>query len=594
MIVRMMASLVMMGLLAGEWAAPARAETAAILEVGTNAACVYHTIAAAIAAANPGDTIKVQKGVFTETALIVSENLTLTGGYNAALYACLTLTGSGYTTVQQTEPSTSRILSVQGATVNVSWFIFENNADGGGVEVINNGTLNLNHATIRNNTGSWGGGLNVVSATANLTDCDLNDNTATWGGGLSVVSAVANLTDCDLNDNVATSGGGGMDTWGTTPVSTVTLTRVAFRRNSAGTDGGALLIEQGAQVTANDWVAIGIDGSARNRATRNGGGVGILNSGSRLTINASSALSYLSWNAADRHGGGAYVDAGQIVLNGVMDPMFDWRIVLSYNVADFDGNGSGDGGGIYATNGATVQVDSTDVNGNSAQVGGGLYLYSSAATLDGNRIRWNDAVDSGGGLYLWNSDAVTLTRNIIVENTAGYGSGLYIAYSDATFINNAFIYNQVTHADGALRVLSSSPRLTHNTFAYNSVGSAIRIDHLGSDYSSVALTNTIVMSHSTGITVLAGDTARLESTLWYHNTSDVSGAGATTAHNYWGDPLLAGDGYHLQVGSAAIDQGVNAGVATDIDGEPRLGNPDLGADEYIRAQVFLPLVLRNH
>ena len=48
-----------------------------------------------------------------------------------------------------------------------------------------------------------------------------------------------------------------------------------------------------------------------------------------------------------------------------------------------------------------------------------------------------------------------------------------------------------------------------------------------------------------------------------------------------GDPLLAVDGYHLRRGSAAIDAGLDLGVAGDIDNGPRpLGTaPDVGADE---------------
>ncbi len=50
----------------------------------------------------------------------------------------------------------------------------------------------------------------------------------------------------------------------------------------------------------------------------------------------------------------------------------------------------------------------------------------------------------------------------------------------------------------------------------------------------------------------------------------------------FGDPLFAGDGYHLGAGSAALDAGVDVGVTTDIDGEarPQGGSvPDMGADE---------------
>jgi hypothetical protein len=53
--------------------------------------------------------------------------------------------------------------------------------------------------------------------------------------------------------------------------------------------------------------------------------------------------------------------------------------------------------------------------------------------------------------------------------------------------------------------------------------------------------------------------------------------------------------YHLTVGSAAIDAGVDAGVTTDIDGDTRpQGNGyDIGADEFRQWYVYLPLVMKN-
>jgi len=37
---------------------------------------------------------------------------------------------------------------------------------------------------------------------------------------------------------------------------------------------------------------------------------------------------------------------------------------------------------------------------------------------------------------------------------------------------------------------------------------------------------------------------------------------------------------------------LNTGVSTDIDNDPRLGQPDLGADEWV-TRVFLPLALKQ-
>ncbi|NIA09845.1 MAG: hypothetical protein GWP10_08975, partial [Nitrospiraceae bacterium] len=117
------------------------------------------------------------------------------------------------------------------------------------------------------------------------------------------------------------------------------------------------------------------------------------------------------------------------------------------------------------------------------------------------------------------------------------------------------------------------------------------------------LTNTILVSHTVGITVAAGSTATLEGTLWgsgpWANGTDWGGDGAiiTGTVNVWGDPAFvdpdAGD-YHIGPGSAARDAGVDAGVATDIDGDPRPWNlaPDIGADEYVGSlyKLWLPVV----
>jgi hypothetical protein len=108
------------------------------------------------------------------------------------------------------------------------------------------------------------------------------------------------------------------------------------------------------------------------------------------------------------------------------------------------------------------------------------------------------------------------------------------------------------------------------------------------------MTNTIVVSHWVGIAVLPGSSATLNGVLWYGNTSaDSSGSAITITNAVTGDPAFITDGYHIGLGSAAVDAGVDAGVATDVDGAPRIGRPDIGADEAPRV-VYLPLVLRAY
>ena len=123
------------------------------------------------------------------------------------------------------------------------------------------------------------------------------------------------------------------------------------------------------------------------------------------------------------------------------------------------------------------------------------------------------------------------------------------------------------------------------------------------------MTNTILVRNTIGVRVWSDCTATLANTLWgdgiWANTDDwVLQDGTsildTGADNFWEAPAFvdpdAGD-YHIGPTSGAIDRGAYAGMSRDIDDEPRLGVPDLGADEYwapgtIFNYVYLPLVLR--
>jgi uncharacterized repeat protein (TIGR01451 family) len=179
-------------------------------------------------------------------------------------------------------------------------------------------------------------------------------------------------------------------------------------------------------------------------------------------------------------------------------------------------------------------------------------------------VTHNAADDWGGGIALYDSHA-TLINNVVADNQAdGRGSGVY--------------------------VLKCSPRLVHNTIARNDEGegSGVYLDNL-TGQATMALTNTILVSHTAGITVTDGCTATLERTLWgdgaWSNGVDWGGGGHVDASgDVSGAPsFVAPDGgdYHVTAGSAAVDQGLPTWVSTDIDGDSRpIGSgSDLGADE---------------
>jgi hypothetical protein len=77
--------------------------------------------------------------------------------------------------------------------------------------------------------------------------------------------------------------------------------------------------------------------------------------------------------------------------------------------------------------------------------------------------------------------------------------------------------------------------------------------------------------------------------------TDIQG-GYTGTGNLNLDPQFVNAGasnYHLSGTSPAINAGLNLGVSTDLDGNPRNSQPDMGAYEYV-VKIYLPLTLKNH
>lgn len=140
--------------------------------------------------------------------------------------------------------------------------------------------------------------------------------------------------------------------------------------------------------------------------------------------------------------------------------------------------------------------------------------------------------------------------------------------------------------------------MLHTTIARNtgSKGSGVYVTNYGSAFGKAELTNTVLVSHTVGISVTGGNTATVNSILWFGTPILISRAitAAVTVQNQWqGNPAFAADGYHLTAFSAAIDRGVNAGVKSDMDGDPRpvRNGYDLGADEFISARTIVDPVL---
>ena len=375
------------------------------------------------------------------------------------------------------------------------------------------------------------------------------------------------------------------------------------------TAGSISITLDGLRISGGD--ATGLGGRLGGVTTFNVGG-GLYSEGASLTLRDSFVVS----NAAEHEGGGMYVNDGSVILSGTT----------------ISGNVSGDlgfGGGAYLRSGDASLTHNTFTFNSAGQGGGGLYLSSIDATVGGNTFIHNECLwGNGGGLYLHNCQG-TVERNSVLSNTTRYyGGGMRLSSSDASLDGNVIRFNACTHANGSgggmyvnrggptlvnnvvadnrsrragsgILVACASPHLLHNTFARNYDGDGTGLHVTGCSlggpvYSEVALTNTVVVSHTVGITITGGSAVTVHGVLWYSNTlAHVGGAGTVTVSDaITGAPAFVSDGYHLTGGSPAIGNGVDGGVLRDIDTEPRVGVPDLGADEYV-LHIYLPYSLRS-
>jgi hypothetical protein len=281
------------------------------------------------------------------------------------------------------------------------------------------------------------------------------------------------------------------------------------------------------------------------------------------------------------------------------------------------------GGGMYVLGSEAVIVNN-DIFGNSTQHrGGGVYLDSSAVLFKGNEIRNNSTVNKGGGVCSFWSGA-DISNNIFKDNSSGYSGGGLLLYGNGNVVKNNLFENNSAELGGGIYLnyeFGDVPSLVNIVLVRNQApeGSGIWFagdqysedryipaihttlyDNRGGgegiyigEYASMVLTNTIITSHTVGVRVASGSSANLNETLWYANGTDRDGNVIHT-NDYIGDPAFAHDGYHLTLYSPAINQGIDAGVAVDIDGDkrPLQGGFDLGADEFM-GKIYLPMLMKG-
>jgi hypothetical protein len=364
-----------------------------------------------------------------------------------------------------------------------------------------------------------------------------------------------------------------------------------------------------------------------NVASQNGSGSG----GGIYALYLRDARGNTIWNNRATNGGGVYFEEypgeqkfyNNLVARNTADGLntslpeggggifseADWVEITSNQILT---NTALAGGGVLVTSGDKFLLQSNLIRGNIAAAGGGIFLQDMSGQILRNRIGANSAIWWGGGLFLTGSSSPQLDSNLVMYNTALGNSGLAAggvmvavdASTHITMTNTLVAYNIIPTSPAGLpasgvHCVSGSCSLIHCTIADNKKGTdpgeGVRIGARGG---TNRVWNSIIVGHSMGLVIESSAPHSLDYNDYYDNATNLEGSASPGVHSLYVAPLFvnrwAGD-YHLSQGSPLINAGDNnLSFPHDIEGDPRMQGPDIGADEYIHGHLFLPLLMKNY
>ena len=286
-----------------------------------------------------------------------------------------------------------------------------------------------------------------------------------------------------------------------------------------------------------------------------------------------------------------------------------------------DGNANGDitvyqdiGGGLcncgdgpYPNNvpgGSPTVRNMIFYNNSAAYSGAAMFNWVNSSPIVSNVTFISNSVGAyGGAMDNYNGSSPSLSNVTFMSNTGTYGGALSARlYSSPTLTNVLFVHNHAYRGGAIHNEENSFPLLTHVTIVSNSAsdkGGAISNWETSPplDSGHVIVRNSIFWGNSAGTDPEINNDPT--STIAVVAYTDIQG-GYTGTGNLNLDPQFVNAGannYHLSGTSPAINAGLNLGVSTDLDGNPRDSQPDMGAYERVSSssyQNYLPLTLKNH
>ena len=317
--------------------------------------------------------------------------------------------------------------------------------------------VRLNGAKIYGNIAATGGGIHIFrnsdgptySCSVDLNYGEFKDNTATSGNGGGVYTENVDVTigntsgtAMTISGNKAENGIGGA-VYSTGSLGSCSITNGTLTSNKAKS-GGAIGIDSG---------NVNVSGGtlSSNSAAEFGGAIYTTGAGASCTVSNGTLQSNSS-----KYGGAIAVINGNITVNGG---------TISQNTA------SEYGGGIGVANGV-ASVEGGAVNANSAGIyGGGIFAAGESAgiTVSGNGSVSSNTAKNGGGIYATAGADVNVTGGIISYNSATGTPSATTAYNDGAASGvggGIYVGNGTSSNSSSITISGSSVGLYGNTAAF--------------------------------------------------------------------------------------------------------------------------------
>ena len=344
----------------------------------------YPTIQEAIDAANDGDVIVIQVGVYRENIDFKGKNITLrsTDPDDPAIVGETIIDGGGSGIVVSFRSGEGEGAVLSGLTIT----------RGSGIVISGFSSPIVEKCIIEDNTAEYGAGIYIVNSSPTIRDNMIIGNSGSLGGGIFVEESSPLIERNTITENRANMGSGIAIVYDSAP----TVRENMITDNFAANIGGGLLVAVGSTPLIESNV--------------------------------------ITDNYAERNGGGLYIDESEPVLKGN---------TIAQNRA-----ANGGGIFIVNSMNIALQINANNIESNLASIaGGGIYMQGSSPTIEENSFVKNESEALGGAMAVYTSTPI-LRRNIFESNLAlDPGQGGAIWYSADSVLelsdpdNNTYLLN---------------------------------------------------------------------------------------------------------------------------------------------------------